>query len=1048
MRTNPRMHDLNSPVEPSGSKSPLLARTPLWLASSLAAALLAAHSAAQAGLELKMQTKTNPVQPNEAAQIGLVVSNSSGFTRSGVVLKLSYPAGLKSMYHALSEGGYCDGSVSGGYSCEPGEKLIWNLGSLPSGQSVSVSLPPEVAAATLPGTVIAFNAEVSDDRAEKASASESLTVSNGRNLQLHLGEYTPAPLQAGSALSYRLRFGHTGSSSVAPGSQLILDLPEGASFVAASDGGLLQTRQVVWNLGDLLPGQVGERQVDLRLDSGLQNGTVQKAKAQLTSSDGQTVRTQTVTPVEASNGIRLALDLNPSPAKAGTVVNSKLVVSNAGYFDRSNVTVRLRFPTGLAPLDHSLIDQGACDGSVSGGYNCDAQEILEWKLGTIPAGTSRSIQFTPRIDSVALPGSVIGLDAIARDSQNNKAISKEVIQVVANQTLQLNLTEVDQSPVALGSKQRYQLSYGNTASSGSVANSVLQVRLPNGSRLVSASEGGTVQANGLLQWTLGALGPGQVGERRFELETDPYLAPGSLLRPEAALRADGGRLIRSEVVSRVEGPSELKLAIDVNANPAIPGESVDTKLTVSNTSSFDRSNVWVSLRFPEGLNSTDHGLTLGGSCDGSVSGGYSCDPLERLKWHFPLVPAGQSRTVSLPPYVSSSTSPGRLSEFFATAGDEAGNFVSATDSLQVVNGRTLQLALTEQGQEPVLPGSSIGYQLNFGNSHSSNAANGAVLELRLPQGFIAQAISDGGSVVDGSVRWNLGALAPGQVGQRTLSLLAPSLGDQEAGSVYKLEALLRDGAGKRIRANDTSRVETEQPWGIALNLGSNPRDPGQTVPVAIKVSNNTDFDRFNVRLSTRYPLGLNALDHGATNGGACDGSVSGGYSCDGLEILSWNLGTVPARSSVTKTFTPTIKPTLSKGNLIEFTSWVEDAGHNARATSILRVGKEAAPFVDPDGDGIPDDQDNCKLVANPDQRDSDGDGYGNMCDGDLDNNGIVNAIDLGKFKTFMGKTGPNLAADLDGNGIVNAIDLAIFKRLFGKPPGPSGKVPKAASQQP
>ena len=99
----------------------------------------------------------------------------------------------------------------------------------------------------------------------------------------------------------------------------------------------------------------------------------------------------------------------------------------------------------------------------------------------------------------------------------------------------------------------------------------------------------------------------------------------------------------------------------------------------------------------------------------------------------------------------------------------------------------------------------------------------------------------------------------------------------------------------------------------------------------------------------------------------------------------------------------------------------------------------AAPVVDTDGDGVPDDQDNCTLVQNPDQRDTDNDFYGNVCDPDFNNDLIINVSDLAYLKVNFFTTDPD--ADLNGDGIVNVSDLAIIKQMFFLAPGPSGTVP-------
>ena len=107
-------------------------------------------------------------------------------------------------------------------------------------------------------------------------------------------------------------------------------------------------------------------------------------------------------------------------------------------------------------------------------------------------------------------------------------------------------------------------------------------------------------------------------------------------------------------------------------------------------------------------------------------------------------------------------------------------------------------------------------------------------------------------------------------------------------------------------------------------------------------------------------------------------------------------------------------------------------------TGELVIGSSA----DTDGDGVGDHIDNCTLVINPAQRDTDFDGFGNVCDPDFDNSLLVDTADLSFFNTRFFSADPD--ADLNGDGFVNATDLAILKSFFFKPPGPSALAPELA----
>jgi hypothetical protein len=121
----------------------------------------------------------------------------------------------------------------------------------------------------------------------------------------------------------------------------------------------------------------------------------------------------------------------------------------------------------------------------------------------------------------------------------------------------------------------------------------------------------------------------------------------------------------------------------------------------------------------------------------------------------------------------------------------------------------------------------------------------------------------------------------------------------------------------------------------------------------------------------------------------------------------------------------------------------------ALLTLALALVSSAGPTctLDADGDGICESNgdDNCSdptTGANPAQRDDDEDGYGNLCDYDVDQNCTIGGSDLsftfGRLLASAPWSPKNAGAfDVDENGTVGGSDLSkIFSKLL-QTPGPT-----------
>jgi hypothetical protein len=170
--------------------------------------------------------------------------------------------------------------------------------------------------------------------------------------------------------------------------------------------------------------------------------------------------------------------------------------------------------------------------------------------------------------------------------------------------------------------------------------------------------------------------------------------------------------------------------------------------------------------------------------------------------------------------------------------------------------------------------------------------------------------------------------------------------------------------------------------------------------------------------------------------------------------------TLPTKGTITAISPPgpaagiTITYTANIG-AVGADSFVYEMTDSSPAADSATVTLNISPDVD--GDGVADQSDNCTLVANAltgnvpgtstpkYQLDSDNDGYGNACDADLNNSGLVTAADFAILRSVLNELASysplSAAADLNGSGTVTATDFAILRARLNTPPGPSGLHP-------
>lgn len=473
--------------------------------------------------------KTGPANAgiNEEVTYTLAYGNNGNAGMSGVMLADLMPVGWT----------YVSSSITPASTTS--EEVAWDLGYLTSGTTGSLTVTLRAPGCELAGAMFENRAEIhgTDSEAlltDNESLSETFVDRPDEVLDLTvLPDLTE--VLTNEEVGFTLHFRNKGTVRIT-GARLEAGIAAGTTFVegSASAGGFRDSERLVWDIGDIEPGQYGAVRFAVRTGA-VAPATVTFA-ARMTG-DNICPHAVDVTPVTvlAELGLRVlkGSDRSAACALSGDRVTWTVTVTNPNATATNEVGVTDTIPVGSTYVSDSLTGEGGSGAAVP---------VLTWQIGTLAPGTGRAVGFGTTV--TAADGRLLRNEAVVTGYGMADGMAMAEVRLDCDGSMVLERDTLD-GCLTPASEVDVTITYTNRTGV-EVTNAVVTDRLSAGLEFVLSRDGGAFDAargevrfDGTTTPSLQRITAGVRGVLHYRVRVAEGVPGGSLLYGRASMWGTG-----------------------------------------------------------------------------------------------------------------------------------------------------------------------------------------------------------------------------------------------------------------------------------------------------------------------------------------------------------------------------------------------------------------------------------------------------------------------------------------------------------------------------